>query len=69
MIYPRHSLHPLDPESITWYEQIGVVQAGPRVCEYSSDPGVYGRVTSVLQWIKNNIEGDGSISCPVPQLP
>ena len=49
----------------SYYELIGVVSFGWSYCELSDDPGVYGRVTSVLSWIEGKIQGDGSINCPI----
>ena len=46
------------------YELIGVVSWGYPNCTKSDEPGVYGRVPSVLSWIEDNVNADGSISCP-----
>ena len=56
----------VDPDGVrhTWYELLGVVSWGRAQCEVSKTPGVYARVTSVLPWIRETIEGNGSISCP-----
>ena len=47
------------------YTVIGVVSWGAG-CANDGYPGVYGRVTSALTWIKSNIEGK---QCPCQLLP
>jgi len=65
LIYPTTVRRP-DGSRTRYLELIGVVNSGPRNCESSADPGVYIRVTSILKWIKDHIDGEDSISCPLP---
>merc|ERR1712029_662667 len=46
-----------DEESNKW-KQIGVVSWGPVPCGKPGEPGVYGKVTHVLSWIKKMINDD-----------
>ena len=48
---------PLVVKTGKWFTLIAVVSNGVADCKAVGSPGVYGRVSSILEWIGNNTSG------------